>query len=135
MQLRRLILRFPLSLTNQPIVYRLARDFGLEFNILKASVSPEKEGLLVMEIRGEGEQLQKGIQYLIDKGVIIEPFGQRVVFNSERCIHCGLCVGLCPAGAFMMDRVTFEVSFQEDKCLACGLCLKACPVRAMEVEI
>jgi len=135
MQLRRVILRFPSFLTNQPIVYRLAKDFGLEFNILKASVNPEKEGLLVMEIKGEEGQIQEGIRYLLDKGVIVESFGQRVVFNSERCIHCGLCVGLCPVGAFIMDEVTFEVIFQEEKCLACGLCVKACLVRAMEVQL
>ena len=133
METRRLILRFPADLTGQPIVYRLAKDWGLEFNILKASINPEKEGLMLIEIKGEEPSIMEGIGYLSKKGVIIEPFGQKVLFKQERCIHCGLCVGLCPSSAFSMDPTTYHVSFQKELCLACGLCFKACPVKAMEV--
>lgn len=135
METRRLVLRFPSDLTGKPIVYRLAKDWGLEFNILKASISPEKEGMMLLEIKGEAEAMKKGVDYLKDMGVVIEPFGQRVVFRRERCIHCGLCVGLCPSSAFVMDPESYLVSFQENSCLACGLCLKACPVKAMEVAL
>ena len=47
---RRLVLRFPRRLVDRPLVSHLVRDFGLDFNILKASVTPGEEGLLVMEI-------------------------------------------------------------------------------------
>lgn len=90
---RRIVLHFPASLTGQPIVYRLARDYGLEFNIIKASVSPEEEGLMVLEVRGDEQGVEAGMKYLSEKGVMIEPFSQRVVLREERCIHCGLCVG------------------------------------------
>jgi len=132
---RRIVLHFPASLTGQPIVYRLARDYGLEFNIIKASVSPEEEGLMVLEVRGDEQGVEAGMKYLSEKGVMIEPFNQRVVLREERCIHCGLCVGLCPVGAFRMEPGTYYIRFEEERCLACGLCIKACPPRAMEVGL
>ncbi|MBM4445669.1 MAG: (Fe-S)-binding protein, partial [Chloroflexi bacterium] len=35
---RRVVLHFPRTLVEQPIIYRLVRDYDLSFNILKASV-------------------------------------------------------------------------------------------------
>jgi len=49
---KRIVLKFPHKLVDQPIVYRLVKDFDLEFNILKASVTPREEGLVVLEIWG-----------------------------------------------------------------------------------
>ena len=61
---RRIVLHFPPRITNQSIVYRLARDFDLSFNILKASVTPGEEGLMVMELSGDQRNYDKGIKYL-----------------------------------------------------------------------
>ena len=61
---RRLVLRFPRKLVDRPLVSHLVRDFGLDFNILKASVTPGEEGLLVMELIGEARNYDKGITYL-----------------------------------------------------------------------
>jgi len=40
---RRIVLHFPPRITNQSIVYRLAKDFDLSFNIIKASVTPGED--------------------------------------------------------------------------------------------
>ena len=50
---RKIVLRFPRTLVDQPTVSRLVRDYNLDFNILKASVDPKDEGLLVMELVGQ----------------------------------------------------------------------------------
>ena len=60
---RRIVLHFPPRVTGQPVVYRLARDFRLRFNILKASVSPGQEGLLVMELSGKQETTTKASNF------------------------------------------------------------------------
>ena len=131
---KRIVLRFPSRLTDRPIVYRLIKDYNLEFNILKASITPEEEGLLVLELSGKQEDYDKGIRYLTKTGVKIQSLSQDVIRNEERCTHCGACVTICPTGAFELDPVTRQVNFHDDKCLACGLCIKACPPRAMEVH-
>jgi len=131
---KRIVLRFPRRLVDQPIVSRLVRDYNLDFNILKASVTPEKEGLLILELSGEQSYYDKGIRYLTITGVIIQALSQDVTRNEERCTHCGACITICPAGAFELESSTRQVIFYNEKCLACGLCIKACPLRAMEVH-
>jgi len=132
---RRIVLHFPKRLADRPIVYRLIKDYDLEFNILKASITPEEEGLLVLELNGEQEDYDRGIRYLIETGVEIQSLSQDVFCSEERCTHCGACITICPTGAFELDPVTRYISFHNEKCVACGLCLKACPPRAMEVRL
>ncbi len=131
---KKIVLRFPKRIVDRPIVSRLVKDFDLDFNILKASVTPEKEGLLVLELSGDQVDYDKGIRYLTKAGVRIQSLSQDVVRNEERCTHCGACVTICPAGAFELEPLTRHVKFYNEKCLACELCIKACPPRAMEVH-
>jgi len=131
---RRIVLHFPRRLVDRPIVYRLIRDYDLEFNILKASVTPDEEGLMVLELKGKQEDYDKGIKYLTKAGVKIQSLSQNVIRNEERCTHCGACITICPTGAFELELLTRRVKFYDEKCLACGLCIKACPPRAMELH-
>jgi len=125
------VLHFPPRVTGQPVVYRLAKDFNLSFNILKASVSPGEEGLLVMELTGDQEDYDKGIRYITEAGVEIQSLSQDVVRDEARCTHCGACVTICPTSAFSLEPKTRRVLFDNNKCVVCGLCVKACPPRAM----
>ena len=43
-----LILRFPKTEVEKPIVCYLSKDFDLTFNILNASILPRKEGVMVL---------------------------------------------------------------------------------------
>ena len=130
---RRIVLHFPPLVTGQPVVCRLARDYDLMFNILRASVSPGQEGLLVLELMGERADYDRGIQYLRDTGIQIQPVSQDVLRDETRCTHCGACVTLCPADAFTRDPKTQEIAFDHNRCVLCGLCVKACPPHAMSI--
>ena len=131
---KRIVLHFPKRMVDRPIIYRLIKDYNLEFNILKASVTPEEEGLMVLELKGKQEDYDKGIKYLTKTGVRIQSLSQDVIRNDERCTHCGACITICPTGAFELEPLTRRVNFYNEKCLACGLCIKACPPRAMELH-
>jgi ferredoxin len=128
------VLRFPRRLVERPIISRLVKDYDLEFNILKASITPEQEGLLVLELKGNQNEYDKGIEFLIKAGVKIQSLSQDVTRNEERCTHCGACITVCPTGAFRVDPGTRLVIFDNKKCIACGLCIPACPPHAMEVH-
>lgn len=130
---KRIVLHFPPRIVDQPIVYKLIKDFDLEFNIIKASVTPGREGLLVMELTGEQRNYDKGIKYLSESGVKVQALSQDVVRNEVRCTHCGACITLCPADAFSLEPKTRKVLFDNTKCVVCELCVKACPPRAMEL--
>ena len=131
---KRIVLHFPKRLVDRPIVYRLVKDYNLEFNMLKASFTQEEEGLMVLEIKGDQKDYDKGIKYLTKSGVRIQALSQDVTRNEERCTHCGACVTVCPTGAFEVEPSTRWIIFYNEKCLACGLCIKACPPRAMELH-
>ncbi len=131
---KRIVLHFPKRMGDRPIIYRLIKEYDLEFNILKASITPEDEGLMILALSGEQENYDKGIKYLTKNGVRIQALSQDVTRNEERCTHCGACVTICPTGAFKLDPATRLISFDHEKCVACGICIKACPPRAMEVH-
>ncbi|MFP3974680.1 MAG: NIL domain-containing protein [Chloroflexota bacterium] len=131
---RRVVIRFPPSLVEQPVMCRLAREYNLDFNILKASVTPREEGVLVVELNGDDPDYENGMDYLNNIGVEVQPLSQDVVRNEERCTHCGACVALCPTGALSVESGTMRINFDNDKCVACGICVPACPARAMEIR-
>lgn len=131
---KRIVLHFPKRMGDRPIIYRLIKDYDLEFNILKALITPEDEGLMILSLSGEQENYDKGIKYLTKNGVRIQALSQDVTRNEERCTHCGACVTICPTDAFELDPLTRLVSFDHENCVACGVCIKACPPRAMEVH-
>ncbi|TET87415.1 MAG: 4Fe-4S dicluster domain-containing protein [Dehalococcoidia bacterium] len=132
---KRVVLHFPRNLVDQPIIYRLVRDYDLMFNILKASVTPKEEGLLVLELSGEEKDYEKGVGYLAEVGVEIQSLSRDVYRDEVQCTHCGACITICPTHAFELEPSTRKVNFLDEKCIACGLCIKACPPRAMEIRI
>lgn len=131
---KRIVLTFPHKLVDQPIVYKLVKDYDLVFNILQAKITPNEEGLMVLELKGKKENYAEGVKYLTGLGVKIQPLSQDVKRDDVRCTHCGACVTICPTEALYIDKKTRKVIFDTDKCIACELCVKACPPRAMVVK-
>jgi len=132
---KRIVLHFPHNLVDKPIIYRLSRDYNLEFNILKASVTPKEEGVMVLELKGKEDDYNNALKYLEKEGVKIQALSQDIIRNEERCVHCGLCVPICPVSCFEVDPRTRKINFDQNKCIACELCVKICPYRAMEVKL
>jgi len=97
---KRVVLHFPSRMVDQPIIYRLVKDHDLVLNILKASVTPKEEGIMVVELSGGRADYDKGIRYLQEVGVKIQSLGQDIVRNdADRCTACELCVLTCPPRA------------------------------------
>jgi ferredoxin len=134
MKTMRIVLHFPQRLVDKPIVYKLIKDFNLEFNILKAYVTPQEEGLMVLELKGEDKDYLRGIKYLESSGVKIQPLSEDIIRNETKCTHCGVCIPICPTQALVVDPITRKVNFYDTKCIACEVCIKVCPTHAMEVH-
>ena len=135
MNSRKIVLSFPKSKIDKPIVYKLIKEFDLVFNILKASITPDLEGHMVIELSGDKDNIEKGIKYLKEQGLKVEPLSKDIKVNWEKCVQCGACVAICPTGALhVKDRNTMEIAFDNEKCIACELCVRPCPPRAIEVH-
>jgi ferredoxin len=129
-----LILHFPVTEVQKPVVCQLAKDFGLTFNILKAEILPRKEGVMVLELFGNRRDFQAGVSFLKEHGIEINKAGKDVKRIKRKCTHCGACTAVCPTGALYVQRPDMTVVFDEKKCSVCELCVTACPPRAMEVR-
>jgi ABC-type methionine transport system ATPase subunit len=68
---RRVKLTFPHHLIKEPVLFNMAKKYELMPNIRRARVT-ETVGEIVLEIEGEEENLEKGLQSLRDKGVEVE---------------------------------------------------------------
>ncbi len=69
---RRLKLIFTSSLVKEPVIYQLGRKFEIVTNIRRADVSKD-QGWVLLEVSGEPEELDKGVEYLESRGVTVEP--------------------------------------------------------------
>ena len=131
---KKIVLKFPQRLIEQPVIYKLAKDFALEFNILKANIIPEREAFLVLELKGTSDNYKKGMKYLEGLGISAQPLSKDVVRDEKKCTHCGACVTVCSVNAFKVDKKTKKIAFNEKECIACEQCITACPLHAMEVH-
>jgi ferredoxin len=125
------LLVFRQEVMYQPVIYRLAREFDLMFNILEAKILPRREGRLILELRGEQADVDRGVAYLEEAGVEVTSIADNISRDEERCVHCGACTAVCRTGALALEPGTLEVLFLPDKCAACGQCESACPTLAL----
>ena len=129
-----LVLRFPKTAAQNPIVCYLTKDYDLIFNILNAAILPRKEGIMVLELSGTRKNFNEGVKYLESQGVQVQNASQEVKRNFRICTHCGACTAVCPTGALSVIRPEMVVDFDQKKCSICELCVPTCPTRAMEVR-
>ena len=74
----RLRLTFPANLIQEPILYRLVKDFDIVINIRRADVKADY-GWVVLELEAEEPTLERGVGWLQDKGVQVDPIERDVV--------------------------------------------------------
>ncbi len=129
------ILRFFKDTSTEPVIYQLVKQYDVEFNILKADIFPQRDGLMILELKGSKANVVKGLAYLEERGVKVERLAASVRRDDEKCLQCGVCTGVCPVGALSLHRPDLAVLFDPDKCTGCSLCVPICPVRAMELSL
>jgi ferredoxin len=132
---RKLVLSFPENIVTKPITYRLVKEFNLEFNILRAEITPNMEGKMFIELRGEKAQIDEAIKYLTRTGVTVQEAAKDIIIDKNQCVDCGLCTSICITQALVLDDKSHKLKFNKDKCILCELCLNCCPVSAIKVNI
>jgi hypothetical protein len=63
---------FPTALIKDPVIWKLGREFSLVTNIRRADVT-EDRGWVVLELDGEMEEIEKGVSWVQDQGVRVDP--------------------------------------------------------------
>jgi hypothetical protein len=69
---------FPQELIKEAVIWRLGRDFQLVTNIRRADVT-EDRGWVVLELEGEMEEIERGVRWVVDLGVRVDPVAGDIV--------------------------------------------------------
>lgn len=132
---KRVKLTFPKRSIHMPITYRLAKDFNIAANIIRAQVAPNQVGTLVVELSGDIDQLNDGIDWLEAQDIQVSVASGEIVIDSDLCVHCGLCTGVCPTRALTLDPNSFQLVFNRSRCIVCEQCIPTCPVQAISTNL
>ena len=75
---RRVKFTFPQELITEPVIYHLGQQFGVVTNIRGADVA-EDRGWVVLELEGKDEDIERGIAWVVSRGVRVDPISGDVV--------------------------------------------------------
>ena len=74
----RLHLTFPENLIQEPIIWRLSRQYDIITNVRRANVE-ENVGWILLEVEGDEEALEGGINWMREMGVQVDRLDGDVV--------------------------------------------------------
>jgi hypothetical protein len=69
---RRVKLTFSPDMVTEPVIHELGRRFPVVTNIRRADVTRD-EGWVVLEVDGELEDINRGLAYVAERGVRVDP--------------------------------------------------------------
>ena len=75
---KRVKFTFPQELIKEPVIYKLGVDFGIVTNIRRADIRDDM-GWVVLELEGEGEVVDKGLEWVISTGVRVDPIAGDII--------------------------------------------------------
>ena len=75
---RRAKFTFPTGLVTQPVIFELGHNFQVVTNIRRADVR-EDVGWVILELEGEEEEIENGLNWVSSMGVRIDPVSGDVV--------------------------------------------------------
>ena len=78
MSKRRVRFTFPTGLITEPVIFDLGHKFQVVTNIRRADVR-EDMGWVILELDGEEEEIQKGLEWVTSIGVRVDPVTGDVV--------------------------------------------------------
>jgi hypothetical protein len=75
---KRVKFTFPQELIKEPVIYKLGVDFGIVTNIRRADIRDDM-GWVVLELEGEGDVVDKGLEWVISTGVRVDPIAGDII--------------------------------------------------------
>ncbi len=72
----RVQLDYPLEQVKEPVLYHLVKDYNLIPNIRRAQIDIRTGGMMVLQLEGTTEDLERSMDYLREHGIIVTELGQ-----------------------------------------------------------
>ncbi len=132
---KRVTLTFSQRSVQMPVTYRLAKEFNVAANIIRAQVAPNQVGKLVIELSGDIDQLEAAIDWMQSQDIDVSLASREILIDEMICVDCGLCTGICPTQALTLHPDSFYLMFNRSRCIVCEQCIPACPVQAISTNL
>ncbi len=132
---KRVTLTFPKRTVQMPVTYKLAKDFNVAANIIRAQVAPNQIGTLVVELSGDIDELDAAIDWMRAQDINVSLLGREILIDEDSCVDCGLCTGVCPTEALTLNPQDFKLNFARSRCIVCEQCIPTCPVQAISTNL
>jgi ABC-type methionine transport system ATPase subunit len=78
MEKQRVKFTFIQELIKEPIIWKLAKQFDVVTNIRRADVTDDR-GWVILELEGEREEIERGLEWVSHQGVRIDPVYEDIV--------------------------------------------------------
>lgn len=118
------------SLTDMERVLHIAQAFA-QAGSHCIDIAPEPEllyGLTELFKQQPGHQPMVMVSIPLDP----DPHFRKIDLNESACIHCGICVPICPTEAFTLAPMHLDIT--QRLCYGCGRCVPACPTDALSLH-
>ncbi len=125
----RMILRFDSKTVTKPLLSKTTLETGALINILRAEVG-SRRGEILIEV--EDEKAEKVEEILVSEGVEVIELVEAIQKDEDKCVHCGVCISICPTEALRFNGEK-KVVIEAEKCVHCGSCVKVCPTQALSL--
>ncbi len=120
-------LRFDAKTSRKPVISIATLETKALINILRADVGARK-GEMIVEV--EDDKVKDVEEVLKRFGVEVQELGEGIVKDDSLCIHCGLCISVCPVEVFRFNE-EWKVVADTKKCIHCGFCVSVCVTKAL----
>ena len=126
-----MLLKFDSRTIKKPIISTATLETNALINILRANVGARK-GEMVVEV---DDSKAKEVEEVLRRfGVEVIELRETVIKDEDKCVHCGLCISICPVEVFKFDE-NWKVIVEAEKCIHSGVCVKVCPCQALSLPI
>ena len=75
---RRVKFTFPTKLIKEPVIYQLGHKFKVVTNLRRADVR-EDMGWVILELEGDEEEIDRGLEWMTAEGVRVDPVSGDVI--------------------------------------------------------
>lgn len=101
-----------------------------------------EESAIVLDIQRSSQHDGPGLRTTVFlKGCILrcawchnpesQTFEPQLMYNNEKCMHCGRCATVCPKAAHQWDKQNHTLCFA--LCKSCGMCINVCSAGALSI--
>ena len=120
-------LRFDVKTSREPVISITTLETKALINILRANIGARKGEMIVEVEDGKVREVEEVFRSL---GVEVQELGEGIVKDESLCIHCGLCISVCPVEVFRFNE-EWKVVADTERCIHCGFCVNVCVTKAL----